>query len=248
MNTENSTTNEFIYQFTDKINLENPNSKNIGLFNLIIYCTWKDIKSAYNNNKFKISASTWNDEFDFPDGSNSISEIQDYFEFIIEKRETLAESCLIKIYPNKIKNRIVLKIKTGYKIELLSPETMKLLGSTKKNVNKDKFHDQSGNAEVRYKPSKQIRFKTSMLRSDLCDFSDAYIVVKGTMTVTNPDNNAYDKKLAFKINAPFVSCILKINITLADNAEDLVVVMPMYNLLEYSKNYSKITGSFWNYY
>ena len=87
-----------------------------------------------------------------------------------------------------------------------------------------------------------------MLRSDLCDFSDAYIVVKGTMTVTNPDNNAYDKKLAFKINAPFVSCILKINITLADNAEDLVVVMPMYNLLEYSKNYSKITGSFWNYY
>ena len=138
MNTENSTTNEFIYQFTDKINLENPNSKNIGLFNLIIYCTWKDIKSAYNNNKFKISASTWNDEFDFPDGSNSISEIQDYFEFIIEKRETLAESRLIKIYPNKIKNRIVLKIKTGYKIELLSPETMKLLGSTKKDVNKDK--------------------------------------------------------------------------------------------------------------
>ena len=87
-----------------------------------------------------------------------------------------------------------------------------------------------------------------MLRSDLCDFSDAYIVVKGTMTVTNPDNNAHDKKLAFKINAPFVSCILKINITLADNAEDLVVVMPMYNLLEYSKDYSKITGSFWNYY
>ena len=87
-----------------------------------------------------------------------------------------------------------------------------------------------------------------MLRSDLCDFSDAYIVVKGTMTVTNPDNNTYDKKLAFKTNAPFVSCILKINITLADNAEDLVVVMPMYNLLEYSKNYSKITGSFWNYY
>ena len=108
------------------------------MFNLIIYCTWKDIKSAYNNNKFKISASTWNDEFDFPDGSNSISEIQDYFEFIIEKRETLAESCLIKIYPNKIKNRIVLKIKTGYKIGLLSPETMKLLGSTKKDVNQDK--------------------------------------------------------------------------------------------------------------
>ena len=61
-------------------------------------------------------------------------------------------------------------------------------------------HDQSGNAEDRYKPSKQIRFKTSMLRSDLCDFSDAYIVVKGTITVTNPDNNVYDKKLAFENN------------------------------------------------
>ena len=109
-------------------------------------------------------------------------------------------------------------------------------------------HDQSGNAEYRYKPSKQIRFKTSMLRSDLCDFSDAYIVVKGTITVTNPDNNVYDKKLAFKNNAPFLSCISKINNTFIDNAEDLDVVMPMYNLLEYSKNYSKTTGSLWNYY
>ena len=107
-------------------------------------------------------------------------------------------------------------------------------------------HDQSGND--RYNPSKQIRFKTSMLRSDLCDFSDAYIVVKGTITVTNPDNNAYDKKLAFKNNAPFVSCVSKINNTLIDNAEDLDIVIPMYNLLEYSKNYSKTTGSFWNYY
>ena len=109
-------------------------------------------------------------------------------------------------------------------------------------------HDQSGSADDRYKPNKQIRFKTSMLRSDLCDFSDAYIVVKGTITVTNPDNNVYDKKLAFKNNAPFVSCISEINNTLIGNAEDLDVVMPMYNLLEYSKNYSKTTGSLWNYY
>ena len=109
-------------------------------------------------------------------------------------------------------------------------------------------HDQSGSADDRYKPNKQIRFKTSMLRSDLCDFSDAYIVVKGTITVTNPDNNVYDKKLAFKNNAPFVSCISEINNTLIDNAEDLDVVMPMYNLLDYSKSYSKTTGSLWNYY
>ena len=87
-----------------------------------------------------------------------------------------------------------------------------------------------------------------MLRSDLFDFSDAYIVVKGTITVTNPDNNPYDKKLAFKNNAPIVSCTSKINNTLIDNAEDLDVIMPMYNLLEYSKKYSKTTGSFWNYY
>ena len=83
-----------------------------------------------------------------------------------------------------------------------------------------------------------------MLRSDLCDFSDAYIIVKGSITVTNPDDNAYDKKLASKNNAPFVSCISKIINTLIDNAEDLDVVMHMYNLLEYTKNYSKTTGSF----
>ena len=140
MNTENSKTNEsnkFIYQFTDKLNLKTPNNKNIGLVNLSIYFTWKN-KSEYNNNKFKISAPTWDDTFDLPDGFYSISDIQDYFEFIIKKHETLAENPPIQIYPNKIKNRIVFKIKTGYKLELLSPETMKLLGSTKKDVDKDK--------------------------------------------------------------------------------------------------------------
>ena len=78
-----------------------------------------------------------------------------------------------------------------------------------------------------------------MLRSDLCEFSNAYIVVKRTITVTNPDNNMYDKQLAFKNNAAFVSCISKINNTLIDNAEDLDIVMPTYNLLEQGKNYSK---------
>ena len=101
------------------------------------------------------------------------------------------------------------------------------------------FHDQSGTTEDRYKKSKQIRFKTSMLRSNLCDFNNVYIVGKGTITVTNPDKNVYDKELAFKNNVPFVSCISKINNTLIDNAEDLDVVMPMYNLLEYSKNIQK---------
>ena len=108
-----------------------------------------------------------------------------------------------------------------------------LLGTTSDNVPKVitkkwiEVHDQSGNPEDKCNPSMQIRFKTSMLRSDLCDFSNVYIVVKRTITVTNPDNNAYDKKLVFKNNAQFVSCISKINNTLIDNAEDLDVVMPM---------------------
>ena len=106
--------------------------------NLSIYYTWKNIKSVYNNNKFKISALTWNDEFDLPDDSYSISDIQDYFEFIIKKHETLTENPPGQIYTNKIKNKIVFKIKTGYKLELLSSETMKLLGSTKKDVDQDK--------------------------------------------------------------------------------------------------------------
>ena len=110
----------------------------MALANLSIYYTWKNIKSAYNNNKFKMSAPAWNDEFDLPDGSYSISDIQDYFEFIIKKHETLTENPPVQIYPNKIKNRIVFKIKTGYKLELLSSETMKLLGSTKKDVDQDK--------------------------------------------------------------------------------------------------------------
>ena len=92
----------------------------------------ENIKSEYKNNKFKILAPTWNDTFDLPDGSYSIEDIQDYFEFIIKKHETLIENPSIQIYPNKIKNRIIFKRKTGYKSELLTPETMRLLGSTNK--------------------------------------------------------------------------------------------------------------------
>ena len=140
VNTENSKTSEphrFKLDLTDKLNLKNLN-KNMALANLSLYYTWKNIKSEYYNNKFKISAPTWNDTFDLPDGSYSIADIQDYFEFIIKKNETLPENPPIQIYPNKIKNRIVFKIKTGYKLELLTPETMKLLGSTKKDVDSDK--------------------------------------------------------------------------------------------------------------
>ena len=126
-------------------------------------------------------------------------------------------------------------------------------------------------SEENYNVNKEI-IKTSMLRSDLCDFSDAYIVVKGNVTVTKKtftaddidapnntvanitasntaSNNAFgDKKLVFKNNAPFINYISKVNGVKTDNAEDVDVVIPMYNLLEYSKNYKKTTGSLWNCY
>ena len=140
MNTENSKTNEphrFRLFLASRFNLKNSN-KNMALANLSIYYTWKIIKSAYNSNKFKISAPTWNDEFDLPDGTYSIADIQDYFEFIIKKHKTLTENPPVQIYPNKTKNRIVFNVKTDWKLELLSPKTMKLLGSTKKGVDQNK--------------------------------------------------------------------------------------------------------------
>ena len=114
MKTLNSKTNEpskFFYQFTDKLNRKNPN-KNMALANLSIYYTWKNIESVYNNNKFKISAPTWKDTFDLPDRSYSVSDVQDYFEYITKKHKTIADNPLVQIYVNKIKNRIVLDIKT----------------------------------------------------------------------------------------------------------------------------------------
>ena len=140
MNTKNSKTSEphrLKYNLIDKLDLKNPN-KNMVLASLIIYYTWKNVKSIYDNIKFKISAPTRNDTFDLPDKSYNISEIQDYIEYIIKKHETIAETTLILIYANKISNRIVFKIKTGYKLELLSKETMKLLGSTKDTIDADK--------------------------------------------------------------------------------------------------------------
>ena len=135
MNTENSKTNElcrFRLSLVDKRSLKDPN-KNMALANLSIYYIWKNIKSAYKGNKCKISAPTWNNEFDLPDGSNSIADIQDYFKIIIKKPKALTENPHVQIYSNKIKNKIVFKVKTRYKVELLSPKTMKLLGSTEKH-------------------------------------------------------------------------------------------------------------------
>ena len=106
-------------------------------------------------------------------------------------------------------------------------------------------YDQSGK---NYNVNKEIRIKKSMLRSDLCDYNDAYIVVKGYITLQgHNDANKRNKNLAFKNNALFINCISKINGVKIYNAEDLDVIMPMYNLLEYNRNYRK-TSSLWNYY
>ena len=140
MSSRNSKTNEpnrFKYDLIDKLDLKNPN-KNMALANLSIYYTWKNVKSTCNNNKFKILAPTWNETFDLPDGSYNISEIQDYIEYIIKKHETIDETVPILIYANTVNNRIVFKIKSGYKLELLSKETMKLFGSTKNIIDSDK--------------------------------------------------------------------------------------------------------------
>ena len=281
-----------------------------------------------------------------PDGSYSIAALQNYFEYIINKHETITNVSPVLIYVNEINNRIVFKIKSGYKLELLLKEMMELLGSSSDTIDGDKSSEllpklesvdlvlvhcnvvnnsyqqaskvlftfvpnkkygqlitvspetlimlkvkynyftylllglliiptyfrlgiildllikmefnkinnllktehnevprfitkkwievqsQSGNT---YNTRKPVRFKTSMLRSGLCDYSDAYVWVKGKITVTNPNDNAnFDRRLTLKNNAPFISCISKINGELVENAEDLDIAMSMYNLLEYS--------------
>ena len=124
-------------KLTDKLDLR-IGEKVVALSNLSIYDTWKKIKSSYNNNKFKISAPTWNKEFTLPDGSHSISDIQDYFEYILKKHGENTDKPSIQIYVNKIENRITFKIRNGYSLELLTKEMMKLLGSTKSKITKGK--------------------------------------------------------------------------------------------------------------
>ena len=140
MNSENSRASEYhvlVLKLADKLDLRR-GQKSVALSSLSIYYTWKNVKSSYNNNKFKISAPTWSDEFELPDGSYSILDIQDYFEYILKKHSESVDNPSIKIYVNKIENRVTFKIKNGYFLELLTPETMKLLESTEIKITKDK--------------------------------------------------------------------------------------------------------------
>ena len=138
MNSENSRTSEYhvlALKLTDKLDLKR-GKKTVALSNLSIYYMWKNIKSSYNNNKFKISAPTRNEEFELPDRSYSISDIQDYFEYILKKHNESVDNPPIRIYVNRIESRITFKIKSGYYLELLTPETMKLLGSAENKITK----------------------------------------------------------------------------------------------------------------
>ena len=128
MNSENSRTSEYhvlLLKLVDKLDLRGDH-KSVALSNLSIYYTWRNIKSSYKNNKFKISAPTWSDEFELPDGSYSISDIQDYFEYIFKKHSESVDDPPIEVFVSKNENRITFKIKDGYYVELLTPETMKV--------------------------------------------------------------------------------------------------------------------------
>ena len=141
MNSENSKTSEhnvLALKLTDKLVDLRRGQKTVALSNLSIYYIWKNVKSSYNNNKFKISAPTWSEEFKLPDGSYSVSDIQVYFEYILKKHSESVDNPSIRMYVNRIENRITFKIKNGYYLELLTPETMKLLGSTEIKITKDK--------------------------------------------------------------------------------------------------------------
>ena len=150
MNSENSKTSKphiLKLKLTDKLDLR-LDKKVVAISNLSIYYTWKNIKDTYNNNKFKISAPTWNEEFKLPDGSYSVSDIQDYFEYIMKKHGEDIDKPSVMIYVNKIENRVTFKLKSGYSLELLSPETMKSLGSTENKITKDKNGENVPHLEI----------------------------------------------------------------------------------------------------
>ena len=150
MNIENNKTSEphkYFLDLSQRSDLRSSEER-VALQNVSIYYTWKNIRKQYKNNKLKIIAPTLNDEFDLPDSSNSVSDIQDYTEYIIEKHETLTTISPIHLYINIINNRLVLKIKDEYSLKLQTPETMELFGSTKKLIDKTKNGETVPSLEV----------------------------------------------------------------------------------------------------
>ena len=140
MNSENSKTSKphvLILKITNKLDLR-IGEKIITLSSLSIYYTWKNIKTSYNNNKIEAFAPTWNDKFELPDGLYSVSDIQDYFEYFLKKNGEDIDKTSVQKHVNKTENRVTFKIKNGSSLELLTPETMKLLAGTENKITKDK--------------------------------------------------------------------------------------------------------------
>ena len=156
MNSENSKgskTHVLILSLTDEIDLRRGKNKRclqigVALSNISDYYTWKNIKISYNNNKFKISAPTWNHKLKLPDGLYSISDIQDFFQYIVEKHVEKNNNHSIRIYSNKIENGLTFKIKTVYYFELLTSQTMELLGRTEIKITKEKNDENVPHLEV----------------------------------------------------------------------------------------------------
>ena len=150
MNSENSKKSKphvLILKLTNKLDLR-IEEKIIALSNLSIYYTCKNIKNSYNNNKLEISAPTWNDKLELPDGSYTASDIPDYSEYVLKSHGENTGKPSVQIYVDKTENRVTLKIKNGYSLELLTPETMKLLGSTKNKITKDKNGENVPHLEI----------------------------------------------------------------------------------------------------
>ena len=151
INSENSRTLKthiLTLKLTNKLDLRF-GEKVIALSNLtIFYYTWKNMKSTYNNNKFKISAPTWNDEFGVPDGSYSVSDVQDYFKYILKKHGEDIDKPSVHLYVNKLENRVAFKMKNGYSLERVTPEAMKFFGSTKNKIIKDENGENLPHLEI----------------------------------------------------------------------------------------------------
>ena len=150
VNSENSKTSEpnvSILKITNKVDLR-IGEKIIPLSNLSIYDMWKNIKNSCNNNKFKISATKWNDKFELPYGQYSVSNIQDCFEYILKKHGENSDKPSVQLYVSKIENSFTFKIKNGYSVELLTPEIMKILGSTENKKTKDKNGENVPHLEI----------------------------------------------------------------------------------------------------
>ena len=195
MNSENSKTPKphvLILKLTNELDLR-IGKKAIALSNFSVYYTLKNLKSSCYDNKFKISAPTWNDEFELPDESYSVSDIQDYFEYILKQHGDDIDKPSVQIYVDKIENRFTFKIKNGYSLEFLTPETMKLLGSTKNKITKDK----NGENVSHYEITEVVLIPCNIVNNDYQQDSRLYTFVPnkpfGGLLEISPTNHIFLK-------------------------------------------------------